>query len=316
MRVLVVALSLALSTAVLSTRAALADGAPADGGAEANFEAGQKLFDAGRLDEARELFLKAYAVSKSPNARLMIARCLTGLGRLGEAHDEMEATLREATARAETDARYVPTRDAAASELALLDRRLGKLTVVIMDFAVGTEVTINGARLPPERIGYPVPVKPGKIIVRVAPPAGAAIDPIEREVTIGPGEVQTVAVSVPRPVAVEKVVVVAPEPTIGPLRGAGIGVATVGVVGMAVFAGAGLASNGKFNSLAQSCSFMRCTNPADASTVDSGKTLDTVANVGLGVGIVGIVGGVAMIVFGGPKKSPVTTTGRTLSVAF
>jgi hypothetical protein len=36
--------------------------------------------------------------------------------------------------------------------------------------------------------------------------------------------------------------------------------------------------------------------------VDRGKTLDAVANIGLAVGIAGLVGGAALIIVGGPSK--------------
>jgi len=287
------------------------------GDARAAFDSAQKLFDAGRLAEARELFSKAYQVSGSPNARLMAARCLTALGRVSEAYDEMAATSREATARAETDPKYVPTRDAAATELALLERRVGKLTVIVADLVRGTEVTLNGTRLAPERIGSAVAVAPGQVIVEVRPPDGPTV---RREVTVAAAESQTLTLGLAQRPQAPVVVAAAPPPAsapgVGVVRVGGFAAAGVGAVGMVVFAAAGIASNLKFSNLQQACGGVRCTDPAYASTVDAGKTLDTVANAALTAGLVGLVSGGLMIAFGGPKKAPVAATGRGLALTF
>jgi hypothetical protein len=245
----------------------------------------------------------------------MAARCLNGLGHVAEAYEEMAATSREATARAEQDTRYVPTRDAAATELALLERRVGKVTVVVAGILPGTVVTLNGAPLAPERVGVAVAVVPGKVVVEVRPPEGA---PVVREASIAAAESQTITFSLfkrPEPV----VIVAAPPPPparVGGVRAAGLAVAGIGAIGMAVFAGAGLSADGKFSDLKRACGNMRCTDPAYAGTVDSGKTLDTVANVALTAGIVGLVGGGLMIIFGGPRKAPVAATASGLVLGF
>ncbi len=277
--------------------------------ARAAFDSAQKLFDEGKLEEARALFRQAYEASGSPNARLMAARCLTSLGHLAEAYDEMAATSRDATARAESDPRYVPTRDAAATELALLERKVGKLTVIVVNLVPGTVVTLAGAPLAPERLGFAVPVAPGTVTVVVRPPGGP---PLERSAAVVAGESRTLTFAPPRPAG--PVVIVAPAPPpprgIGVVRTGGIAVAGAGVIGMVVFVGAGVASNQKFSNLEKSCGYVRCTDPADASTVASGKTLDTVANAALTVGLVGLVAGGVMIAFGGPQKAATTAMAR------
>ncbi len=100
------------------------------------------------------------------------------------------------------------------------------------------------------------------------------------------------------------------------MRAAGIAVGGFGVLGMAVFAGAGVSANAKFSELQRACGTMRCTNPVYGSTVDAGRTLDTVANVALTAGLVGLVGGGLMIAFGGTRSAPVTATERGFAVAF
>lgn len=278
--------------------------------ARAEFEAAQKLFDQGRQAEALPRFRKAYEASKSPNARLMIARCLIAMGKTTEAYEEMAATTREATLRAEADPKYAHTRDAAAAELALLERRVGRIVVALTEPGAGTIVTLNGAPLAVERVGAPVAVEPGTIVIEASRPGSA---PSRREVTIGAGETKTVAFSF-SPAALESAAPVGPrrEPSPPPpapvargggVRVAGFVVAGLGLAGMGVFAGAGILANSKFSSLETACGGVRCTDPKYASTVDSGKTLDLVANIGLATGVAGIVGGTLMIALGGPAKA-------------
>ena len=129
-RLFAAAISLFLGTSVASTPAA-AQGQTAP--AVDDFASARALFNAGKVAEALPLFRDVYARSSSPNARLYVARCLRKLGRNPEAYDEMEATLREATKRAETEPKYAQTRDSAAAELALLEPLVGKLIIAVAD---------------------------------------------------------------------------------------------------------------------------------------------------------------------------------------
>lgn len=289
----------------------LAEPAFAEGDAKVEFADGQKLFDAGRQADALPHFRKALTASKSPNARLMVARCLVALGKTAEAYEEMATTTREATARAEADPKYAPTRDAAAAEMAMLERRIGKLVVALAEPGAGATVTLDGAPLAAERLGVPVAVQPGTLKIE-ASRAGDA--PVRREITIGAGETKTVAIAfksaaaaaaaVP-PVTALPITPPAPaKPQGGGVRIAGFFVAGLGVAGMGAFAGAGLAAKGKFSSVETECGGVRCTDPKYGSVIDSGKTLTTIANAGLGVGIAGLVGGALMIALGGPSKAP------------
>jgi hypothetical protein len=88
------------------------------------------------------------------------------------------------------------------------------------------------------------------------------------------------------------------------VRIAGFVVAGLGVAGMGAFVGAGLAARSKFSTVESECGNTRCTDPKYGDVIDGGKALQTIANVGLGVGIAGIVGGALMIALGGPSKAP------------
>jgi hypothetical protein len=278
--------------------------------AKAEFNDAQKLFDAGRQADALPHFRKAFAASNSPNARLMIARCLVALGKTAEAYEEMATTTREAAARADTDPKYARTRDAAAAEMAVLERRIGKLVVALAEPGAGATVTLDGAPLDADRLGVPVAVQPGTLTIE-ARRAGEAT--VRREITVGAGETKTIAIAFTSAPAVAA----SPVPTTpkraapieapthgGGVRVAGFFVAGLGVAGMGGFAGAGLAAKSKFSSVEAACGGVRCTDPKYGSVIDSGKTLQTLANAGLGVGIAGLVGGALMIAFGGASKGP------------
>ena len=281
---------------------------PAQADAKVEFTAGQKLFDAGRQAEALPHFRKAFAASNSPNARLMVARCLVALGKTAEAYEEMATTTREATARAEADPKYARTRDAAAAEMALLERRIGKLVVALAEPGAGAAVTLDGAPLGAERLGVPVAVQPGTMTI-VATHAGD--NPVRREVTIGAGETKTVAIAftsaatagVPPGAALPGTAPGEARTQGGGVRIAGFVIAGLGVAGMGAFAGAGLAAKSKFSAVETECGNARCTDPKYGDVIDSGKRLQMIANLGLGVGIAGLVGGAVMIAVGGPSKA-------------
>jgi hypothetical protein len=293
----------------------LAQPAFAQADAKAEFDDGQKLFDAGRQADALPHFRKAFAASKSPNARLMVARCLVALGKTAEAYEEMATTTREAAAKADSDPKYARTRDSAAAEMAVLERRIGKLVVALAEPGAGATVTLDGAPLTAERLGVPVAVQPGTMIVEAT---HAGDKPVRREVTVGAGETKTVAIAfsisaapaVAPPIAAA--MPIAP-PVEGKAHGGGVRVVGyfvvgLGAAGMGAFAGAGLAAKSKFTTVQTECGGARCTDPKYGPIIDSGKTLTTVANLGLGVGVAGLVGGALMIALGGPTKAPVPAT--------
>ena len=268
----------------------------------------QKKYEQKDYAASLELSQMALEVSESPNARLYVARSLRELGRFAEAYDEMSITLRDATERAQEESKYVPTRDAAAAELALLQRKIGRVIVAVADPPEGTDVTLDGKPIETERLGQPLAVMPGTISVRATAPDSA---PIERKLTLAAGETRTLALAFdgsvpatesepePKPVATAEVDT---ETSGGSLRTIGFVVAGVGVAGMAVFGIAGSMAKSEFDTLESECGSARCTDPKYADNVDSGKRMQTIANVGLVVGALGLVAGGTMIVLGGPKS--------------
>ena len=77
----------------------------------------------------------------------------------------------------------------------------------------------------------------------------------------------------------------------------------VGVAGMATFAGAGVSSNNRYDSIYAACGGKRCTDPSFTAQIAGGKQLDVVADVGLGAGIAGLAAGALLVALGGPRPA-------------
>lgn len=275
------------------------------------FREAQKKYEQKDYPAALELARMAHEVSNSPNARLYIARSLRELGRHAEAYEEMSIVVREATERAQSEVKYEPTRDAAAAELALLARKVGRVIIAVADPPPGTKVEMNGEPIDDKRLGEPIAVMPGEVVVR-ATTSGS--DPIEKKIEVGAGATKTIALAFAgaSPESDEDSAAV-PEtepmdtggktqPSGGTLRTVGFVTAGVGVAGLVVFGVAGSMAKSEFDGLEEECNGERCTDPKYADNVDSGKRLQTIANIGLVVGAVGLIAGGTMILLGGPKK--------------
>jgi hypothetical protein len=279
----------------------------ADTGAAADertrFKAAQELYEKSNFAAALPLF----RAIQSPNARLYAARCLVGLKQLPEAYDELSATVREATERALTEPRYAATRDAASTERTALAAKIGLVVIAVTDRPAGIEVTVAGRVVPADHLGEAVPVAPGPVLVEATAPGRVAF---QRKLAIGAGSSEVLAIAL----VADTVAATSPTPTTphektgGGLRTAGFVVGGVGVAGLATFAVTGLLANSKYNTVSAACGGTHCTDPAYQSQINAGKTLDTVANVGLGVGLAGLAGGALMIIFGGPHEAPVAVT--------
>ncbi|MCA9623219.1 MAG: tetratricopeptide repeat protein, partial [Myxococcales bacterium] len=265
------------------------------------FKQGLELFQKKRFDEALPLFEEAVADSGSPNARIYVARCLRELGRLDAAYEEMRLTVRDATRKAETEPKYEPTRDSAASELALLEPRVGRLVVTVVEPPEGTVVYVGGRELSVDQLGVPVAAMPGRVDVRAE---ALGFKPVERTADIEAGSTRTMTITFDEalPVDGER-----PGPgdedvptTGGEVRIAGYAVGAVGLVGVVVGAVLAGKAQADFDALTEECG-----GPCPASEqtrIDDGRSLTLGANIGLIGGSIVTAAGIAMIIFGGPDE--------------
>ena len=91
-------------------------------------------------------------------------------------------------------------------------------------------------------------------------------------------------------------------PGLGTLRIVGIAVAAAGVGSMVAFAVTGSMAKSKFDEVDEACGSETCPDNSNNDAIDSGKTMQTVANATLGIGIALMAGGAALIIFGGPDE--------------
>jgi hypothetical protein len=144
-------------------------------------------------------------------------------------------------------------------------------------------------------------VEPGPIEVRAT---ADGMQPFEESVSLGAGETRTIAIAL-EPVSGGEEEEPDSGPGLGLVRIIGIAVAGAGVASLVVFGVTGSIASSKFSEVEE------CGGPCPAGDkyeglIDSGKTMQTVANVMLGVGLALSVGGAAMIVFGGPSDDAAT----------
>jgi hypothetical protein len=97
------------------------------------------------------------------------------------------------------------------------------------------------------------------------------------------------------------------------LRTAGYVAGGVGLVGMALFAIAGLGAKSAYDKLNADCGERPCTDEAHRSDIEGGRMLQTAANIGLAGGLTGLGVGATLLVLG--SRSSVEKRGPSASVS-
>jgi hypothetical protein len=315
-------LSLALSLALpLPSARAQGTDVPMPAAKE-HYRQAMEHFEKGSYDQALVGFEQAWKASQSPNARLYVARCLSRMGRLAEAHGHMKGTFDDAQLRVVDDPKYQKTRDAAAIELAVLEQRVGKLVVVLHESATGARVELDGVRVAPARIGVPMAVDPG---AREVVADGGGERQQVQQVDVPPGQTRVVTVvfaaetpeptpppppaPVPQPVSKPAPPPPpAPAPTSAeqapsvPLFALGFVTAGLGAVGLAAAGITGALADDELATLEERCGeAQRCTDPALADVVQRGENLQAASNAAWIAGGVLFGAGVVMVVAGWPR---------------
>ncbi len=295
---LTVSALIAASVLTPVTSAAARDNAPSaseEKAAVKKFGRAQKAYDEGKYERALKLFLTVAKVLDSPNALFMAARCLRELDRLPEAFERMSSAVSLATQRAVDDPSYLQTRDAAAAEREQIGAKIGRVVVAVVDPPESLEVRIDGRQVEAAQWGEQLGVAPGLVIIEAV---AADHEPFRRELELGAGDTETVAVALRLIGSDEPLPGGADEG--GALLTAGLVTLGIGVVGMGLFVTTGVMANSRFSQLEDECGQPPCTDPKYADVVDEGKTLDLLANVGVGIGAAGLIAGTVMIAIGWP----------------
>lgn len=275
----------------------------------------KKEYDNKNFDKALEGFRQSYDVVASPNTLLMVARTLRELDRVVESYLAFQEAIAEAKKAAEKHAKYGQAAEAAEKELDEIRSRVGFVVIRVTGGTEDTRITINDQPIERDKWGTEIPVRVG-VITLVATANGKPEH--RQDVTVAGGttthELDLSKIwAPPAPPAPKPVVVEPKEEKSVDLLGldkrtwayiAG-GVGAAGVVTFGVF---GSMARSNYNSLDSDCPNGVC--PTDRSDdIDAGKRNQTIANVGLVVGVVGLGTGTALYLMSSDKKGRETEVG-------
>jgi hypothetical protein len=286
--------------------------------AQARFMRARDLMAKKKFDEALVELHASQEIVASPNTRLQIARCLVLSGKKVEAYVELGRTAIEAKELLQQDNRYQRAYDAATAERTELEPQLGFVSLKIDNPAEGTTVTVGEEPLQRAAWSEPAPLSAGTTPIIVKTPGHA---PVERSVTVQPGQKVSLTIDAASG-APDAAAPAHPEGAEGappagssnlkPMRIGAYAAGGVGVLGLATFGIFGAMANSTYNDLKGACGGGPCPS-SKAGEISSGKTQETVANVGLVLGVLGVGAGVTLFVLSMPKGAPVQSTGLVVS---
>jgi hypothetical protein len=280
--------------------------------AQTLFARGRDLYTAKKFDEAAELFDKSYAIVASPNALFFLARCDRERGKLVAAYSELGRTAAEAREHASEDPRYAKTAEAATEERNAIAPQLGFITVTVSGGTPDTTVTVAGTKFPRAALGEPFPIMPGSTEVIVETPGALPIHQSvavfggeKKSVTFDAGAAQSAAPEAAAPAPLPPLHVQTPEEEAASrarVRTWSYAAGGVSIVGIATFAIAGLMANATYSDLQSKCHGPCAQGSGNQDEINRGNTQQTVADVGLVVGLVGATAAVTLFVMSLPKS--------------
>jgi len=245
---------------------------------------GRTLRSKGNHKTARDRFRAAFALVPTPIIGMDLAREHEALAELIEARDVALSVTKLAPLSKESDESKTARADATklANELAT---RIPSVVVQMQKLPSGARLTIDGAPLPPEMLGVPRKVNPGKhkIVLQVGESAHTTTTVVEE------GDSKDVEIAAPATAS--------ESPTPSPDREASAPLWpwVVGGIGAAAVVGGGIYGLGK-NSRLNDCA-LKC-NENEISDLKGDRTVGYVI-AGVGAGAVGVA--VVGLVLGGPK---------------
>lgn len=284
--------------------------------AQEAFVEAKKHFGEKRFEEALAGFRKSYDAVASPNSHLMIGRTLRELDRIVEAYETFGRVAEEAEAAAEKSPKYGKAAEAARKERNDLQPRVAFVSLKIVGATEDTEVLINDVPLERDRWSERIPVRVGVITVSAKAPGEAEYT---TDVTVAGGtvthevdlaELWATPEPAPAPPPVEEK---QPDASVDLL---GLDTRTwayiaggVGAAGAVTFGVFGAMNRSKYNSLESDCPGGVC--PTDRSDdIDAGKRYQTIANVGLVVGVVGLGTGTVLYLLSDDDKGREQTSAQ------
>lgn len=258
--------------------------------ARALMAAGDRAWEAKDYPQALKSYVAADALVRIPTTGVWVAKAYAQVGRLIEARDAAIAVTRLPRPEGESAVRG----EARAEAQALADALAARIPSVVVEVSgppagAAVTVTLDGKQLPPELLGLPYKVDPGKHLVTATADGWG---PGRADVEVREGESKSVALALvaspgssvtppPASTASEE----PPAETSGglsPLVWVGGGLA---VVGLGVGAVTGILALGKASDARELCVEDVC-DPAAEADADASDTLANVSNVGFAVAVV------------------------------
>jgi len=324
----------AIEPRALAAGAAMSDASPAQK-TEAlhHFALGKRAAKGKKWDKAVSELRASLDIVNSPNARLVLSRALRDSGLLGDAWEEYGTTAADASKLADKEPQYTPTATAAIKERGEIEGKLAFLTVSIMNAPEGAALIVGGRAIPADQWGAPINVAPGTLDVVLTDASGqelarksvgaavggkkfVGLDAKARSETIAAAPPGAAPAAVPPAAPPAAPPATAPQPspstsddatadsTARPwdrtgLRPYAYVAGGVGAAGLLTFGILGAMDHSTFSDLQGAC---RPGCPADKQgEISTGRTEQTIANVGLVVGIVGVAAGATLFVLSIPS---------------
>ncbi|WP_437640130.1 PEGA domain-containing protein [Sorangium sp. So ce854] len=275
--------------------------------ARALFQEGVALSAANNCAAALARFHAVASVRRTPQVLFNIAECEARLGKLVSAL----GNYRIAAAAAEGDPRAKDVTANVGARIEDLEQRIPKLAIRRGQGALTATILLDGSALGAAEMSADIPVDPGPHVIS-ARIGGREV--VRETVTLAEGDARTVEVAITEPPA--EPAPAAPLPGAAPPAGAprppaerpsrvpglvvlGAGVATGAVGGVFLGLRAGTLSD-----LDALCGGDTSCPPSARPTADRGRLYTGVAEVAIGLGVVGVAAGIALLVTsGGPAPA-------------
>ena len=159
---------------------------------------GAEAFDKQDFATALDRFIRAESLYKVPSISVMVARCYARVGRVVEAVDKYEETLRAPLDAAAPEAFQRAVAEATA-EVELARARVARVEIHLPgDAPADAVVLLDDKRVPRALLGVPTPVNPGQHRLSVSASGRA---PFHSDFTLAEGARRTVGVSLDPPSA-------------------------------------------------------------------------------------------------------------------
>jgi hypothetical protein len=291
--------ALILPAAVRAETAVPTEPSVARSNPEAEFAEASKFFRDGDVAAALPLFAHLGETTNSPNVQLYVGYCHQELGHDREAHRAFSRAVKLSLDPG--NAKYAVTREAAQAELVKLNLHLASLTISLVELPAEFVVRLDGEVVNPALLGSPIIVDPGLHHVDAE---AEGSKPVARDLSVDVGGSKTIALRFEKAVVpdvalapAEQSALVQPTESGSRLTSAGYIAAGLGVAGLGAFVIAGMQARSTYNKLQAECP-SGCSDSAHRNDAGQGRTYQTLANVGLALGIAGTLTGATLVYLG------------------